>query len=425
MKFSKEYLIVILFLIHPFSVLAISNIPDHNISDSIHNESIVPSFNYDWQNNSNWHLGSDKSTPQLNLNYLEEFSEDKNCVYQWAKITYKDTTSSEVAFRFTCSFDNGTGVDFVNNKVKDWRELDHIEPTLTTDTPLSSAIGSGDFCHSERVFEGFSLYNGSSKELNFIKYNHGSNYEIIPDQDEIAHINFQFSPIRIGIPTISTEDYTSLNGQVTKKSIIHLEINLNATIGTQEENTTIPVNLNFQINHTIDYTKYKYGIDIDWSKSKAFPTQGELNTGDEYCLISKDDLQFTIYEPEQISYHTFKTNSENDTAYFSRNNVTLSQFEFTKQYRIKNNAYYNQTGRKYFRDAGNDTFDGRPHSKVYVMYDGFKYNSSTGLEFDPTFSVFIISESETSILVFVIIIGAISFIGIGGYLLYRRRNKVI
>ncbi|MBD3214754.1 MAG: hypothetical protein GF311_19240 [Candidatus Lokiarchaeota archaeon] len=430
MKNKKSILIIGLLILVP--VLFFSNnykLENKQLSKNL-NISSIENFNYDWQNNSNWHKDDSISTAELDLIYSEEFSEDKNCLYQWTKIIYKDVENSEVAFRFTCTFENGDGLDFANKKVVDWNQLDYIHPTLTTDTPLSSEAALGDMCHSERYFNGFDIYNGTSASINFTRKIYGGYSIVEPEREPIAKIDFRSSPIRIGDTSVRTEDYISDENIVSKKSIVNLDVHLNATMGIEGNNVSIPVLFTFEINHTLDYTKYKYGMNVNWSVMKDFANKANLQTGDSYFLISKDGLQMTIYEPEQVGYFSFETNTKNDTAYFRRNNYDLSRFEFTTNYTIMNNGIpninTNETVRKYFRDAGNNTVDHSTESRIFVIYDGFEYNISSGFEFDPTFTVFIVGGSEIpflDVVIIIIIISSIAFIAIGGYLLYRKKKR--
>ncbi|TXT64561.1 MAG: hypothetical protein BAJALOKI3v1_190001 [Promethearchaeota archaeon] len=259
---------------------------------------------------------------------------------------------------------------------------------------------------------------------------YGGYSKVEPEKEPIAKIDFQSSPIKIGDTSVYTEDYISDNGVNSKKSIVNMDVHLNATMGIVGNNVSIPVIFRFEISHTPDFTKYKYGMNLNWTKVKDFANKANLQTGDTFCLISKDGLQMSIYEPEQVGFFSFETNSKNDTAYFRRNNYTLSQFEFTTNYTIirngELNAYTNETVRKYFRDAGNDTVDHSNESKIFVIYDGFKYNISSGFEFDPTFTVFIVGGLEfpfLDVVIIMIIVSSIAFIAIGGYLLYRKRKR--
>ena len=404
----------------------------------------ISQFDYEWQNQSNWHIEEDNiTTSEVAVEFSQEISSEHNCCYQWTRFKYyasrRSSFTPEVAFRFTCTFKNGTGLDFENKIVEDWSELDQIIPVITTDDPIPTEANLGEFSHSERKLRGFKIYNGTGNDLNFTKQNFPSfNYwEIKPEKEPIGLINFENSPIRIGTITLDTEPYISLNGEAKTKSIANFDVQINATMGTTSNNHTIPAMLNFEINHTVDYTKYKYGVSINWSNIKDFPTDIVLNSGDPYCLISDDELQMAYYDPDLSinSLYQFEANENNDTIFFKQNDFTLSQNTFTTNYIIKNKTSSKdiETKRKYYQ-AGLNNSDGELHSKLLVIFDGFKYNQSTSLHFDPTFTVFSGSDGNNGengdspfspwiiVIISTICISAV-LIGIGSWLLFKRRRN--
>jgi len=444
MKRKIQLILVLILLTLPTTAIANFSLETPPRSKAPIEVSSIPQFNYEWQNQSNWHIEQDNiTTSEVAVEFSQEISSEHNCCYQWTRFKYyassRPTFTPEVAFRFTCIFENGTGIDFEKGCVEDWSELDNVIPVITTDDPIPSEANLGEFTHSERKLRGFKIYNGTGAALNFTKHNYPSfNYwKIKPEKEPIGFINFENSPIRIGDITLDTEPYITLNGEANTKSIANFDVEINATMGTSNNNFTIPAMLNFEINHTVDFTRYKYGVLINWSAIKDFPTDIALNSGDPFCLISDDELQMAYYDPDLSinSLYQFEANENNDTIFFKQNNFTLSQNTFTTDYIIKNETSTKNLGtqRKYFQ-AGLNNSDGELHSKLFVVFDGFKYNQSASLHFDPTFTVFSGSEGNNGgngdssfspwiiVIISTICISAV-LVGIGSWLLFKRRRN--
>ncbi|MHA1831356.1 MAG: hypothetical protein ACTSWR_07495, partial [Candidatus Helarchaeota archaeon] len=171
----------------------------------------------------------------------------------------------------------------------------------------------------------------------------------------------------------------------------------------------------------ITSTIFKYGMDIDWSKCKAFPTTIPLSTGDDFTLLSNDLI--TVSNGNWQIGH-FTTDPENRTAIFTKNGNELGREYFTTQYQIKGSPTTYNTTRIYIQNESDPGGIYEPPyvSKVFVCFDGFKYNQSTGLIFDPI----IVIPCSSSIGLFYLIIFIIILAGISAVpviFIMKRRSK--
>ena len=345
-------------------------------------------------NNSDWHDGDDISTSDLNIKYTADFDESsddngdgvKEAFYrQKMEISYKDSSKSIVAFDFLCAFEGETGVNIAGNEVTDWNDLDRIEPTLAIDGTIPAEYGLGGQTHSETVFSGFDIYNGSSSDLGFINNTSVDSWYLSPDSSkQIGRIDFWNRTIRIGEVTTNTDTIEGLAA-----SIVTFDVEIDAAIGDTINMEACATVLSFTITHTINYTMYKYGAKLDWSTSKAFPTFGAISSGDPYCLIMDDRSQTCVYAPKFESVSTFTTDADNVTKSFTKNEYIISQMDVTETYNITGGASNLDTNRKYFELQAND--GGAIYgdiSYIFTMFDGFEYGVSEGVEFDPTLIVY-------------------------------------
>lgn len=425
-----------LYLCFFLSILFITVIPTDNqfaLSNDAEPEIMSQSdIDVGWQTGDNWHLGTDLTTDEVDVTYSVEFQEDKNCIYQWCKFTYPPESPSftpEVAFRFTLTFNDGAGVDWESETVTDWNELDLITPTLTTDAKIPDGANLGDMSHSERYFNGFEIYNGTADDINISQFEEDTYMGYRPDQNRyLGFIKFTSSPIRLGEVTLDTEPYTTIKGVSSTKSIAEFRVSINATMGTSTDNETVPAYLDFNINRTVDFTRYKYGVDVNWSNVKDFPTELPMDEGDSFSLVAADDLQFCYYENDETKeVFTFDINPTNDTAKITKNGFTLSTNHFTTEYDVFNESgsMHMETKRFYYRQANMDFADRVNRSKVFVVYDGFEYNVSEKLVFDPTFSVFsdgvFGSNDPAQWWIIGLILGGL--IGVGVLTLFIQRRK--
>jgi len=396
MKLKK---ITLLGLIFSISIMLVM-IPD--IDHSSGNSRPAPTIKLSWDNDD-WHDGTDLSTSELTLEYKEVYESsdfggpdggwdgiDDGSLRQKMEISYNDSTNTLIGFDFVYIFDGCIGIDVDNRSVTDWNEVDNVDPTLTIESNAPPEYGLGRRIVAQNAFLGFKIYNGSSADLNIIKAGEDpDNWEWFVDaQDWLADLNFRNCSMRIGQVTLDTEDYSS-NGTTSIKSIVKFDIHINATIGIETNKEEIDATLSYTINHTVDYTKLKYGLDIDWSNAKDFPTRdqyGTINEGDPYCLLFQEGLAVRTYNGGIDQIGTFSTNDENDTAIFKKDGHLLSEHETVKAYNLKGESTLRNTTRFYYEISNYE--NNQNFSSIFVFFDGFSYNQSTGLECDPTITLY-------------------------------------
>ncbi|MHA1732721.1 MAG: hypothetical protein ACTSU5_12320 [Promethearchaeota archaeon] len=379
--------------------------------------------------NSDWHEGTDNSTGNVKVTYRAFFSDptdddgdglvnDQN-YREKMEITFNDGTGSVVAFDILCGFKDGKGVDVAAGKVTDWSECDGIEPTLAVDGTIPAEYGLGGHTHSETVFLGFDIYNGTSGQLGIVNTttsDGGWNLELEWGK-QIARVMFGNQSVKIGAVTINEE---TVGGVLT--DTVTFDVNINATIGTGANLVDIPATLSFTVTHTANYTRFKYGADVDWSAAKAFPTEGNINSGDPYCVVPNMRTQICTYAPEFESISTYETNAGNDTIIFKKSGHTLGTIGLTKEFNIKGETTTRETNRTYYANAGYDPRIYGDKSAMFVVFDGFVYNQSTGLEFDPVVTIYCGTGADIPG-VNVDLIGLVACLGVGAVVLRLRRKR--
>ncbi|MHA1273818.1 MAG: hypothetical protein ACTSQP_20215 [Promethearchaeota archaeon] len=328
--------------------------------------------------NENWHKDDALSNDVVSITYTETLSEsdEKQCdyfYYQTMLISFKDGTDTKVGFEFVNQFLKD-GVDADKNTITDWDYLVYIEPTLI----FESSVGP-IFYQARYKFNGFYIVKGTVDDIEFENQTDDKSWYLTP-KNIIGTIEFSNRSIQIGDINIKTRDYSG--GIASKEVIINFDVYINATIGTGNNIRYIPATLMVEVIHNINSTYYKYGVDVDWSKYKAFPTSENMSTGDDFCLVAYDRLNVG-YGTGEITQ--FTVNDEKDQAIFTQNGIEYARQDFTTHYDIKNNESNLETERIYYKADSYDADMNRYTSKVFVCFGGFKYNQSTGIEFDPAF----------------------------------------
>ena len=403
MKLKKNNLLI---FILSFSIMLVM-IPDFDYS--LGDSELTPTIKLSWDQDD-WHDGTNQSTSELDLEYSEtyEYFEwgkdgiyDDGALVQQMKISYKDGTDTKIWFGFSHLFNHSNGINVTTRTVTDWNERDDVHSALGTrnkfppEYDLGSDLTQRLLTHTE--FGRFQIYNGTSTDLNISKTEEYPNsWEWhVDEQDWIADLNFRNSSMRIGQVTLDTEDYSS-NGTASIKSIVKFNVHINATIGLEaNKNRGIKTNksvinavLSYTINHTVDYTKMKYGLDIDWSNAKDFPTLRnyvKIKDGDPYCLLLAQRPHVSELDG---SIETFSTNDENDTAIFKKDGHLLFEHKTVKTYNLTAESTLKNTTRIYYEVAGYDNNTNQNFSRIFVFFDGFTYNQSTGFECDPTYIMY-------------------------------------
>ncbi len=439
MNLKKKNLLVIIF---SFSIMLVM-IPD--LDYSLGDSEPITTIKLSWDQDD-WHEGTNQSTSELDLVYTETYdkfewdndgNEDDGVLVQQMKISYKDGTDTKIWFAFSHLFNQSNGIDVENRNVTDWNERDDVHSELGTRNkfPPEYNLGSDQTLEllTQTEFGRFQIYNGTSADLNISKTEEYPNsWEWhVDEQDWIADLNFRNSSMRIGQVTLDTEDYSS-NGSASIKSIVKFNVHINATIGLEtnkgrgikQNKTVINAVLSYTINHTVDYTKMKYGLEIDWSNAKDFPTfRGyvKIKDGDPYCLLLKQRPHIMELEGE---IGTFGTNDENDTAIYKKNGHLLFEHKAVKNYNLTAESTLKNTTRIYYEVAGYDADENRNYSKILVFFDGFTYNQSTGFECDPMYIMYSgVSSSKGGWIPGYDLFILLGFLSVATILIYKRRKN--
>ncbi len=343
---------------------------------------------------ADWYDGANMSTAEVDLTYTEEFIEgiSEDFLRQRMWFSYKDNTGAAAGFDTLLTFAKG-GLDTVNKVVLDWNLVKYSGSAMVTESTVNSLN-----IVSEYVLNGFEIVNGTAEDLELILAVTGDHWQWIPKEGmAIASIRYTNTTNKIGVVDLTTQNYT-YQGATLKESIAQFNITINATIGNiaTAEINYIPVTLIFEVRHNITATTYKYGVDIDWSTHKAFHTaDSQLKTGDDFSLYTADRLNLGdgVWQAGN-----FTSNLANDTALFLVNGFEYGRQYFTTNYQIKGNATLLSTKRIYLQNATSTEgiYIGPYMSRTYVVFDGFKYNESSGLEFDP-YVIVPCSETQESI----------------------------
>ncbi|MHA1264906.1 MAG: hypothetical protein ACTSRS_06680 [Candidatus Helarchaeota archaeon] len=370
-----------------------------------------------WETQADWHNGTDVSTSEVDITYSLDTNvkQGDDILYQNMFLNYKDKTYTQVGLQIAMSFNEG-GLDVANKEVLDWTKVKGSSISM-----ISDSFQNNRYIRTEFRFDGFRIVNGTAEDLQLGFGEDGESWDYYPE-NVLSTIQINDATYKIGDPILSTRDY-SYNNQTLKESIVEFKVAMNATIGTETERCYIPILFTFQITHNITANLYKYGIDIDWSACKAFPTAIPLNSGDDFTLIANDLV--TVGNGEWQMGH-FTTDPENRTAFFIKDGEELGREYFTTQYQIKGNPIERNTTRIYIANASDtgDIYEEPYISYVFVCFDGFKYNQSTGLVFDP-FVIIPCSEFNdmipwTNLLLYVIgLVAVISIVHI-----FRKKSQL-
>ncbi|MHA1312236.1 MAG: hypothetical protein ACTSQO_15075 [Candidatus Helarchaeota archaeon] len=411
MKNLKRFSMITILLISLLNFMIIQTIYANNNDISINTIS-TKGINLETQ--KYWHNGSNIVISDLSLEYWLDANvvQGEDVLYENMFITYKDMTYTRVGLQITVTFDKG-GLDVARKTVLNWSKAKSSAICMISDSTYPN------YKRIEFSFNGFDIVNGTAKDLKIEKNSNEEswNHNV---KNIISSIQFRNTNYYINNVELNTIDYL-YNNQVLKKSIFDFNVTLNSTIGTETQKNYIPVILKFRITHNITSTIFKYGMDIDWSKCKAFPTTIPLSTGDDFTLLSNDLI--TVSNGNWQIGH-FTTDPENRTAIFTKNGNELGREYFTTQYQIKGSPTTYNTTRIYIQNESDPGGIYEPPyvSKVFVCFDGFKYNQSTGLIFDPI----IVIPCSSSIGLFYLIIFIIILAGISAVpviFIMKRRSK--
>ena len=284
-------------------------------------------------------------------------------------INYKDGTGANAGFATGLKFNEG-GV--IGGVVADWSKINYTEPTFYSGSTISDQNMATNY-----KFNGFSIYKGNSTNIDIFNISLSDGWALKLDESKkIGEIDVLVKNYKVGAVTLNTAEVL-YEGNMVTQSIAEFDIIVNATIGNYTYTHDTQVIYKFEVRHMINETRYKFGVDINWTSYEEFPTELNMNIGDEYFLVANDRLSLHI---ETFAINTFYCNDENDTAIFKNNDEEICRQYFTTAFKINLTGPYTSISRLYLQ---NYTNQGGYGSRTYVFFDGFKYGQSNGISYDP------------------------------------------
>ena len=345
------------------------------VPNNIHNFETESIKSAGWGSNADWHEEGNKSTNEVDITYTESMGfEDASGLYmleQRMAINYKDGTNANAGFATGLKFNEG-GV--IGDVVVDWSKINYTEPTFYSSSSISDQPMATNY-----KFNGFEIYKGNSTSIDIINISLSEGWALKLDESKrIGVIDVLVKNYKVGAVTLSTTEVL-YEGNMVTQSIAEFDIIVNATIGNTTLTHDTQVIYKFEVRHMINETRYKFGVDINWAGYEDFPTELNMDYGDEYFLVANDRLSVHI---ETFGINTFYSNAENDTAIFKNNNEEICRQYFTTAFKINLTGSETNTRRHYLQNASFHSSGGLG-SRVFVFFDGFKYGHSYGINFDP------------------------------------------
>ncbi|MEE9376889.1 MAG: hypothetical protein V3V33_02515 [Candidatus Lokiarchaeia archaeon] len=328
-----------------------------------------------WSSNADWHEEDNKSTAEVDVVYREVLGVDGHSgldmLEQRMDINYKDGTGANAGFVTRLKFNDG-GVG--GGVVDDWSKISGTEPTFYSGSIISNQTVGADY-----KFNGFGIYKGNSSNIALLNHTVGEGWDLKLDESEkVGEIDVLTKNYKVGAVTLSTNEVL-YGGNMVTQSVAEFDIIVNATIGNTTHTHDIQVIYKFEVRHMINETRYKFGVDIDWTGIEDFPTELNMNSGDEYLLVANDRLGVGI---DKFPINTFYSNAENDTAIFKFEDEEICRQYFTTAFKINLTGSDTSTSRLYLQNASYHS-PGGYMSRVYVFFDGFRYGQSNGIRYDP------------------------------------------
>ena len=332
-----------------------------------------------WGSNADWHVEDNKSTAEVDVTYTESLGVDVasglDMLEQRMGMNYKDGTDANAGFATGLKFNDG-GID--GGVVDDWSKINYTEPTF-----YSSSSISGQSMTTNYKFNGFEIYKGNSTSIDIINISLSEGWALKLDESKrIGVIDVLLKNYKIGAITLTTNEVL-YEGNMVTQSIAEFDVIVNATIGNSTQTYDTQVIYKFEVKHMINETRYKFGVDINWTGYEDFPSELNMNFGDEYFLVANDRLSVHL---ETFGINTFYSNAENDTAIFKNNDEEICRQYFTTAFKINLTGSDTNTRRIYLPNASYHSSGGFD-SRVFVFFEGFRYGQSYGFSFDPTIVV--------------------------------------
>ena len=328
-----------------------------------------------WSSNADWHEEDDKSTTEMDVTYTESIGGDDGSglamLEQRMDINYKDGTGANAGFATGLKFNDG---GIVGGVVEDWSKINDTEPTFYSGSTISNKTLGTNY-----KFNGFEIYKGNSTNIDIFNITLVEGWALKLDESKrIGVIDVLRKNYKVGAVTLSTNEVL-YGGNMVTQSIAEFDIIVNATIGNTTHTHNIQVIYKFEVKHMINETRYKFGVDIDWTGYEDFPTELNMNSGDEYLLVANDRLGVRFGDLET---GTFYSNAENDTAIFIFEDEEICRQYFTTAFKINLTESDTSTSRIYLQNASYHSSGGYG-SRVLVFFDGFRYGQSNSIRYDP------------------------------------------
>ncbi len=337
-----------------------------------------------------WHIGSDISTPEVDITYTIEKQEDyyygnqyRDIATQRLRFRYQDGTESNIGFKFMYILPTGS----ISGEDIDWDNRIDSNMILEAEAPNEDGYNVG----FSREFWGFRVLNGSASDFyttnvtDVAPYYHYEPHGLGPIFNyTIANIYVSGGTFNISDINLNTVDYT-YEGDDYKESIATFNISTNAFIGTSTDNDSIDCDFSFTFKHNVTNTMYKYGMNLSWIGSESFSSSPSISSNDPYMLVGADTFGIN-YEP--VGYKkSFTTNTYNDTVYYYNGADFLAKQQLSLKFNISGGGWGLQTNREtvrhYYPDAVYESTVG-VWSRIFEIYEGFNYGLSNGFSFDPT-----------------------------------------
>ncbi|MHA1156723.1 MAG: hypothetical protein ACTSQK_11505 [Candidatus Heimdallarchaeota archaeon] len=347
-----------------------------SVPNNILNYEMGPIKHAGWGSNEDWHEDDNKTTTEVDIFYTESMGVDPDSgldmLAQRMVIHYTDGTNAAAGFLTRFKFNEG---GIVLGEVANWSKIKSTEPTFYSSTPNSNQT-----VNAEYKFNGFGIYKGNSSNIALVNHTLSHGWELkLNESTKIGQIDVAKN-YKVGAVSLSTTEVPFEGNNVTQ-SIAKFDIIINATIGNTTHTHDIPVIYKFEVRHMINETRYKFGVDINWTGIEDFPTELNMNIGDEYYLVANDRLSVGI---ETSGITTFDSNAENDTAIFLFEDEEICRQYFTTAFKINlTGSDTSSTSRFYLQNASYHS-PGSYLSRVYVFFDAFRYGQSNGISYDPT-----------------------------------------
>jgi len=328
-----------------------------------------------WVSNADWHEEGNKSTTEVDITYTEMIGGDDGSglamLEQRMGLAYKDGTNAGAGFATGLKFNDG---GIVGGVVEDWSKINYTEPTFYSTLSTTNKTGGANY-----KFNGFEIYKGNSANIDLCNIPLSGGWALkLNESKRIGVIDILAKNYKVGAVTLSTNEVL-YGGSMVTQSIAEFDINVNATIGNYTHTHDILVVYKFEVKHMINETTYKFGVDINWTGYEDFPTELNMNSGDEYLLVASDRLSVGI---ETFGINTFYSNAENDTAIFKFDDEEICRQYFTTAFKINLTGSDTNTRRIYLENATYHSSYGYG-SRTFVFFDGFKYGQSNGIRYDP------------------------------------------